>query len=125
MTKRLELYKCEICGNIIEIMHEGAPALVCCKQKMNLLQENTVDAAVEKHIPVIEKIEGGYKVAVGDIEHPMAENHYIEWIELIAGDKVYTQFLNPNEKPEAIFKTDEASVSARSYCNLHGNWKSK
>jgi len=124
MTKRLQIYKCDICGNIIEIMHEGMPALVCCNEKMKLRQENTVDAAQEKHVPKIEKVEGGYKVFVGEVEHPMVEDHYIEWIELIAGNEVYTKFLNPGEKPEAFFKTDAQDVYAREYCNLHGNWRS-
>lgn len=124
MTKRTELYKCDICGNIVEIMHTGAPALVCCDEKMKLLEENTVDAALEKHVPVIEKIDGGYKIIVGEVEHPMTTEHFIEWIELIAGNKVYAQFLNPGEKPEALFKIDAREVSARAYCNIHGSWKS-
>lgn len=121
-TKRLQLYKCNICGNIVEIKHEGMPDLVCCNEKMNLLVENTVDAAVEKHIPVVEKVEGGYKVLIGEVEHPMTDEHFIEWIELIAGESVCAKFLSPGEKPEAVFKTDEDNVTARAYCNLHGNW---
>lgn len=123
MTKRTELYKCEICGNIVEVKHIGAPALVCCGQEMNLLKENTTDAATEKHVPVITKAENGYKIVVGEVEHPMIENHYIEWIELITENEVYTRFLNPGEKPEAFFKTKAKNVTARAYCNLHGNWK--
>ena len=123
MTKRLQLYKCEICGNIVEIMHEGMPALVCCNQKMKLLKENTTDAALEKHVPFIEKIEGGYKINVGEVEHPMTEDHYIEWIQLLTENEVYTKFLSPDEKPEAVFKTNAVKVTAREYCNLHGNWK--
>jgi len=122
MTKRLQLYKCEICGNIVEIMHEGMPALVCCNQKMKLLEENTTDAAVEKHVPVINKIERGYKIIVGEVEHPMVEEHYIEWIELITENKVYTKYLKPGEKPEAVFRIEAENVKAREYCNLHGNW---
>ena len=122
MTKRTELYKCEICGNIIEIKHTGAPSLVCCGEKMNLLKENTTDAATEKHVPVIEKIEGGYKIVVGDVEHPMTEKHYIEWIELITDDEVFTKYLYPGEKPEAFFASNSDKVRARAYCNLHGNW---
>jgi superoxide reductase len=124
MTKRLELYKCSICGNIIEIMHKGAPSLKCCNQKMTLLTENKVDAATEKHVPIIKKNEDGYKVVVGEVEHPMLEEHYIEWIQLITENEVYTKFLKPGEKPEATFKTDAIDVKARAYCNLHGNWKS-
>lgn len=123
MTKRSELYKCEICGNIVEILHTGATALVCCGQEMKLLDENTTDAATEKHVPVIEETENGYKVVVGEVEHPMVDNHYIEWIELITENEVHTKFLNPGEKPEAVFMTNAAKVTAREYCNLHGNWK--
>lgn len=92
MTKKLQVYKCEKCGNIVEVLHEGAGQLVCCGQPMKLFTENTVDAAQEKHVPVIEKTEKGYKVKVGSIPHPMEEKHYIEWIELIADDKVLRQF---------------------------------
>ena len=123
MTKRSELYKCEICGNIVEILHTGATALVCCGQEMKLLDENTTDAATEKHVPVIEETENGYKVVVGEVEHPMVDNHYIEWIELITENEVHTKFLKPSEKPEAVFGTDAENVIARAYCNLHGNWK--
>jgi len=123
MTNRLELYKCNVCGNIVEIMHKGASALVCCGQPMNLLNENTTDAALEKHVPVISKIDGGYKINIGEVDHPMVDEHYIEWIELITENKVYTKFLKPGEKPEATFKTDAKVISAREYCNLHGNWK--
>lgn len=123
MTERLEVYKCELCNNIIEVLHAGHGELVCCDQAMICLQENTVDAAKEKHVPVIEKIEGGVKVAVGSVAHPMEEKHYIEWIEIVAGGKTYRQFLNPGDAPEAVFKVEAASVTAREYCNLHGHWK--
>ncbi len=123
MTKRLEIYKCEVCGNIVEVLHAGAGKLVCCNKPMVLFKENTVDAAQEKHVPVIEKVDDGYKVAVGSVAHPMEEKHYIEWIELIADGKSYRQYLNPGEKPEAFFKIDAENVSAREYCNLHGLWK--
>ena len=123
MTKKNELYKCEICGNIVEILHTGATALVCCGQEMKLLVENTTDAATEKHVPVIEKIEGGYKITIGEVEHPMTEDHYIEWIQLLMENEVYAKFLKPGEKPEAVFMTNAVKVTAREYCNLHGNWK--
>lgn len=123
MTKRNQLYKCEVCGNITEVMHESGGTLACCNQSMSLLEENTTDAAVEKHIPVVEKIENGYKITVGEVEHPMNDDHYIEWIELIGEDKVYIKYLNPGEKPEAIFYTNTEIINARAYCNLHGNWK--
>ncbi|MCX7988179.1 MAG: desulfoferrodoxin [Thermodesulfovibrio sp.] len=123
MTQKLQVYKCEKCGNIVEILHEGVGQLVCCGQPMKLFSENIVDATLEKHVPVIENIEGGYKVKVGSIPHPMDEKHYIEWIELIADGKVFRQFLNPGQPPEAIFYLTSKDVIAREYCNLHGLWK--
>jgi superoxide reductase len=123
MTARLEIYKCEVCGNIVEVLHEGVGALVCCEKPMKLFRENTVDAAKEKHVPVIEKIAGGYRVKVGSVPHPMEEKHYIEWIELLADGKAYRTFLKPGDKPEAIFHTDAVKAAAREYCNLHGLWK--
>ncbi|MBU2538564.1 MAG: desulfoferrodoxin [Proteobacteria bacterium] len=123
MAEKLQVYKCELCGNIVEVLHGGVGELVCCGQPMTLLTENTVDASKEKHVPVIEKVAGGYKVKVGAVAHPMEEKHHIEWIELIAGDKAYRQFLKPGGAPEAFFAVDAAQVSAREYCNLHGLWK--
>ena len=123
MAEQLQVYKCEACGNIVEVLHGGEGELVCCGKPMVLVTENTVDAAKEKHVPVIEKAEGGYKVKVGSVAHPMEEKHYIEWVELIADGKAYRQFLKPGQTPEAIFKIDAANVSAREYCNLHGLWK--
>jgi len=123
MTEKLQVYKCDVCGNIVEVLHNGVGELVCCGQPMTLLTENTVDASKEKHVPVIEKVAGGYKVKVGAVAHPMEEKHYIEWIELIAGDKAYRQFLKPGDAPEAFFAVDAAQVSAREFCNLHGLWK--
>ena len=123
MAEKLQVYKCEICGNIVEVLHGGVGELVCCGQPMNLQTENTVDAAKEKHVPVIEKVTGGYKVKVGAVAHPMEEKHYIEWIELLAGDKAFRQFLKPGDAPEAFFAVDAPQVSAREYCNLHGLWK--
>ena len=121
---KLEVYKCPICGNIVETVHVGGGQLVCCGKEMELLTENTTDAATEKHVPVVEKIDGGYKVKVGDVAHPMADDHYIEWIELIAGGQTYRTFLEPGAAPEATFLTGADDVSARAYCNLHGLWKS-
>jgi len=123
MANRGEVYKCELCGNIVEVLHGGTGELVCCGQAMNQLKENTVDAAKEKHVPVVEKIDGGVRVKVGDVAHPMEEKHYIEWIEVVAGANCYFQFLNPGDTPEAVFKTDATNVTARAYCNLHGLWK--
>ncbi len=124
MTQRLEIYKCSVCGNMVEVIHEGKGELVCCGKPMDLLKENSVDAAQEKHVPVIEKVENGYKVKVGSVAHPMEEKHYIEWIELISGEKSFRVFLNPGETPEVAFEiSDKETVSAREYCNLHGLWK--
>jgi len=123
MTKRLQIYKCEICGNIVEVLHEGEGELVCCGQPMQLLVENTVDAAKEKHVPVIEKTASGVKVKVGSVAHPMEEKHYIEWIEIIADGKAYRQFLKPGNTPEAVFDIKANEIEAREHCNLHGLWK--
>jgi superoxide reductase len=123
MAEKLGIYKCEVCGNIVEVLHAGAGELVCCGKPMVLQKENSVDAAKEKHVPVIEKIDGGVKVKVGSVAHPMEEKHFIEWIEIIADGKSYIQFLNPGDAPEATFKVDAANVKVRAYCNLHGHWK--
>ena len=125
MPEKLEVYKCEVCGNIVEMLHGGKGKLVCCGQPMELMNENTVDAAKEKHVPVIEKTGDGYKVSVGSVPHPMEEKHWIEWIELIADGKAYLQFLNPGDTPEATFCIKADSVTAREYCNLHGHWKAE
>lgn len=122
MPKRLEVFKCGLCGNIVEVMHSGAGALVCCGKNMELMKENTVDAATEKHVPVIVKGEGTITVKVGSVAHPMEDAHYIEWVELIADDKIYRKYLKPGEAPEATFSLTATNVSAREYCNLHGHW---
>ena len=123
MAERLEVYKCELCGNIVEVLFGSDGQLVCCGQPMTLLVENTVDAAKEKHVPVIEKIDGGVKVKVGEVAHPMEEKHFIQWIEIIADGKIYRQFLNPGDAPEATFNVVADQIAAREYCNLHGLWK--
>ncbi len=123
MAEKLEIYKCETCGNIIMVLHGGNGELVCCGQPMKIFKENTVDAAKEKHVPVVEKKPDGFKVKVGDVAHPMEDKHYIEWIELIDGDRSYIQFLKAGSKPEAKFKVNADNVSIRAYCNLHGLWK--
>jgi len=123
MAKVLEVYKCEVCGNIVEAVHEGVGELVCCGQPMTLLKENVTDAAQEKHVPVIEKTDAGYTVKVGSVPHPMVEEHYIDWIELLADDKAYRQFLEPGDAPEVTFCIEAKEVTAREYCNLHGLWK--
>ena len=122
MTELNQVYKCDICGNIVEVLHTGIGELVCCGQPMRLMKENTEDAAQEKHIPVIEKTETGVKVKIGEVEHPMEKAHYIEWIEVLADGKVYRTYLKPGDVPEADFPI--TAESARAYCNIHGLWKS-
>lgn len=122
--ERQNIYRCEVCGNIVDVVHVGGGQLVCCGKPMKFLAENTTDAATEKHVPVIEKINGGFKVKVGSVSHPMTAAHYIQWIEIIADGKVYRQFLLPEDLPEAVFNINAVSVVARAYCNLHGLWKS-
>ena len=123
MAEKLEVYKCSACGNIVEVVHAGSGQLVCCGSPMKRLAEQTADAATEKHVPVIEKIDGGYKVKVGTVPHPMLDEHYIEWIELLADGKAYRQFLAPGGEPEAVFAVDADLVTAREFCNVHGLWK--
>ncbi|MCG9479835.1 MAG: desulfoferrodoxin [Actinomycetia bacterium] len=123
MTKKMQIYKCEVCGNIVEVLHEGDGELVCCEEPMKLFKENTVDAAKEKHVPVIERNGDMVKVKVGSVAHPMEEKHYIEWIELMDGDKTYRKFLKPGDAPEAEFCVNSKDLYAREYCNLHGLWK--
>lgn len=124
MTKKLEIYKCEICGNIVEINHTGKGTLVCCGEDMKLLKEQTADTSTEKHVPFISRENDSYIVKIGEnTAHPMTEEHYIEWIELTVDGTIYKRFLNPNDKPEAIFNIPEAKdVSAREMCNIHGVW---
>ncbi len=130
MTDLYGIYKCDICGNIVEVVHSGAGELVCCGKPMRKLMENMSDGAKEKHVPVIEKTMHGttqvYKVSVGSIAHPMEEKHYIEWIELQIGENSYRKFLKPGIAPVAEFVVPAeitGTVSAREYCNIHGLWK--
>ncbi len=118
-----QIYKCEICGNIVEVVHVGGGQLICCNQPMDLLEENSTDAAQEKHVPVIEKSGSKVTVKIGSVTHPMEEKHYIEFIEVLADGKVYRKFLNPGDAPEATFEVEAEKVTARGYCNLHGLWK--
>ena len=125
MTKKMEIYKCEICGNIVEVLHSGKGELVCCGKPMNLMQEKTEDSSIEKHVPFIIKEDKKITVKVGEnTAHPMEEKHYIEWIELLVDGKSYRQFLNPGNKPEAEFLVEGKEISAREYCNIHGLWRS-
>ena len=121
---RLSIFKCNVCGNIVELVHVGGGQLVCCGQPMDLLQENTTDAATEKHVPVVERDGANWKVRVGEVAHPMEEKHYIEWVQLVAGSASYRIFLEPGGTPDAVFDISSAQqVLARELCNLHGLWK--
>ncbi len=123
MAERLQIYKCAACGIVVEVLDGGSGQMICCGQPMKRLIEQTADAATEKHVPVIEKIEGGYKVKVGSVPHPMEAKHFIEWIELLADGRACRQFLEPGGAPEAVFNVRAESVSAREFCNVHGLWK--
>ncbi len=123
MTEKRQIYKCDICGNIVEVLHNGAGELVCCGEPMRLVKENTVDASKEKHVPVIERKGEMITVKVGSVAHPMEEKHYIEWIELVADGRSYRKYLKPGDKPEATFMCKAENLTAREYCNLHGLWK--
>lgn len=131
MTNRNQIYKCEICGNIVEVLHTGMGELVCCGQPMKLMKENTKDEIKEKHIPVIEKLtdsecqyKGNVLVKIGEIEHPMNREHYIEWIETTTIDnKKEKKFLSAEDKPKAEFCSEKEVLEARAYCNIHGLWK--
>ena len=118
-----QIYKCELCGAIVEVIDLGADDLTCCNEPMVLVEAGAVDAAQEKHVPVVEKVAGGIKVTVGSVAHPMEDKHYIEFIELIAGDRVCRKSLNPGDAPEASFTTDADSFTVRAHCNLHGLWE--
>jgi len=124
MTELKQVYKCDICGNIVEVLHAGVGQLVCCGQPMRLLTGKTGDVGLEKHVPVIEKADEVIRVKVGSVPHPMEEKHHIEWIEIIANGEVHRKFLKPWEKPEAEFKVAAEKVEAREYCSIHGLWKS-
>ena len=126
MIKINQIYKCPTCGNVVEVLHPGSGSLVCCGEPMTLMTENTVDASIEKHVPVVEKIEGGYKVKIGAVPHPMEEEHYIEWAELFFEDgRSSRKYLQPGDKPEAEFKCNKTPIKALIYCNLHGLWTDK
>ena len=124
MTEQKQIYKCNVCGSIVEVLHAGVGELVCSEQAMELLKEKTQDIGLEKHVPVIEQIKTGIRVRVGSVPHPMEENHYIEWIEIIANGRIYRRFLKPGDKPEAGLEIKAEKISAREYCNIHGLWKS-
>ena len=125
MAGKLEVYKCSVCGNIVEVLHGGAGELVCCGKPMEKLAAKTADEGKEKHTPVIEKADATVKVKVGSVPHPMEKKHYIEWIEVLADGKAYRQFLNPGEAPEAVFNMEGDEVTAREHCSIHGMWEAK
>jgi superoxide reductase len=124
MTERYQVYKCMQCGNIIEVLHASAGELTCCGQPMRLCTENTTEAAVEKHIPVLLRTPEGLEAKVGSVTHPMEDKHYIEWIEVLADGRICRQFLAPGEAPSAVFQNAGDGVVAREFCNLHGLWRS-
>ena len=125
MTGLKQVYRCNVCGNIVEVLHVGQGELVCCGQPMELLQEKTADAGREKHVPVVEATDSGLRVKVGSVPHPMEEKHYIEWVEVITDGDGCRKFLRPGDKPEAEFEIKSKKVAAREYCNIHGLWKSR
>ena len=125
MTKRLQVYKCEVCGNIVEVLHEGVGELVCCNQPMKLMQPKTEDQGKEKHVPVIEKTDKEVLVKVGSVPHPMEEKHYIEWVAVDTDSGTFRKFLNPGEPPEAEFDIREEILGSREYCSVHGLWTTK
>jgi len=124
MTQLKQIYKCEVCGNIVEILHTGKESLVCCGEPMTLLEEKNKDEGLEKHVPVIEKTDKGILVKIGSVPHPMEEKHYIEWIEIIADSKYCRKFLRPGDKPEAEFEVKAENIIVREHCNIHGLWTS-
>jgi len=124
MTQKLQVYKCEVCGNMVEVLHQGQGQLVCCGKPMKLLKEKTKEEGKEKHLPVVEKTDKGIKVKVGSIPHPMEERHYIEWIEVKANGEVYRKFISPGDLPEAKFPIRVEKINVREYCSIHGLWKS-
>jgi len=125
MIERLQVYRCSECGNIVEVLTAGGGELVCCGKPMQNLTAKTADQGKEKHLPVIEKVEGGVKVKIGSVPHPMEDKHYIEWIEVISDGKAYRQFLKPGQMPEAVFQVASGNVRVREHCNIHGLWEAK
>jgi superoxide reductase len=124
-TVRLQVYKCGVCGNQVEVTGAAGGSLACCNKPMNLMSENTTDAAQEKHVPVCEQADGGLRVKVGSVPHPMEPKHWIEWIEVVAGGKSYRHFLSPGDPPEAVFPLTGDVAAVRAFCNLHGLWKAE
>ena len=124
MTTKLQVYKCDVCGNIVEVISEGRGQLVCCGQSMTLMKEQVEEKGKEKHLPVVEETKAGIKVKVGSIAHPMEEKHYIEWIQAISNGQTWRKFLSPGDAPEAEFPLKAEKINVREYCTIHGLWKS-
>jgi superoxide reductase len=125
MAEKLQVYKCAACGHVVEVLTAGDGPLACCGKPMEHLAAKTADQGKEKHVPVIEKFNGGLKVKIGSIPHPMEEKHFIQWIEIVTDGKVYRQSLQPGQAPEAVFPLPAENVVAREHCNLHGVWEAK
>lgn len=124
MTEKKQIYRCNVCGNIVEVVHEGIGELVCCGEPMELLEPSKEDKGHEKHVPVIEKTSKGVKVKVGSNPHPMEKEHYIEWIQIMMEEGTCRKHLKPGQEPEAEFQVDKEDIkTAREYCNVHGLWK--
>ena len=125
MAEVSDIFKCNVCGHMIEVIHAGSGDLVCCGEKMEKLEEKTADSSTEKHVPVVEKTDKGVKVKVGSVPHPMEEKHFIEWVQVVIGGKSYREFLKPGMPPEAEFCVEGEVTMAREYCNVHGLWEAK
>ncbi len=117
-----QVYKCQHCGITVEVLSAGGGDLHCCGEAMTLMEEQTADPATNKHVPVLERVAGGVKVKVGNVDHPMLDAHWIQWIQVIAGERSYRQFLKPGDAPEAFFPVEDEQLQAREFCNLHGLW---
>lgn len=128
MSTRNTIFKCQVCGNIVEHLHVGGGTLSCCNQQMSELEASTADSTTEKHVPFILKTESGYVVKVGEtVDHPMMDAHFIQWIELHTSNCVYRRYLSQEDSPQAEFQIghDVEIICAKEYCNLHGLWKSQ
>jgi superoxide reductase len=125
MTELNQIYKCNVCGNVVEVVHAGGGELVCCGQAMELKQPKSEDEGAEKHKPVVERTDQGVVVKIGTVAHPMISEHYIEWIEIVTEHRTYKKFLEPGQEPQAEFFLEAENIEARAYCNIHGLWSDK
>ena len=124
MTEKKSVLKCQVCGIVVEVLNQGQGTLICCGNPMKLQEEKEKDEGSEKHVPVAEKKESGLVVKVGEVAHPMEEGHFIQWIEVSNNNSTYRKELKPGEEPMAEFSIPAEGAVVRSYCNLHGLWKS-